>query len=65
MVIPGIIAEVARTRDFAGAEIDLEVSRNRVVEEIAGFDGMVVSYRRRSEVAVCALIHGRQVRSCH
>jgi len=56
---------VARTRDFVGAETDLEVSRNLVAEVIAGFDGMAISYRIRSEVAVCALIHGRQVRSCH
>lgn len=53
--ILGIIAdEVARTRDFVGAETDLEVSRNLVAEVIAGFDGMAVSYRIRSEVAVCA-----------
>ena len=45
---------MARTRDFVGAETDLEVSRNLVAEVIAGFDGMAVSYRIRSEVAVCA-----------
>lgn len=55
-------AVVARTRDFVGSKIGLEVSRNRADAEIIG---MAVSYRTRSEVAICASIHGRQVRSCH